>query len=353
MNGFQSNELYETLVTNNGGGATQTSGGIKGTGTNAKYTYGGNGYFGVGGQGGIISYDQGPGGGGGYYGGGGISFASSGGGGSSFISGYPGCNAIREYPNTGAIVHTGQPNHYSGYTFSNAVMKAGNETMPNYGNIATMTGNRGHGYGKVTPLIIENGIVASNLVTNSGFEGELNNWKPTVGAVFTTPKSNSFESEKSIQLDMLATAGTYQNLDQKFIIGTDVFIGHKYYAREWYQILNEDDSGLKFYSEIVYQNSSNGYITTAGNFFKATTSRTSNWEMGSFLFTLNDGVDYNQIALRPLITNNIKGVGSARADAVVLLDLTAIYGAGKEPDKAWCDTHIPYFEGTWILPKNS
>jgi hypothetical protein len=66
------------------------------------------------------------GGGGGYYGGGGgVTSAycvggSAGGGGSSFISGYTGCNAINS---SGTV--TGQPNHYSGYVFSNGYMEAG------------------------------------------------------------------------------------------------------------------------------------------------------------------------------------------------------------------------------------
>ncbi|MDD2203393.1 MAG: glycine-rich protein [Bacilli bacterium] len=66
------------------------------------------------------------------------------GGGSSFISGYPGCDAIDE---SGA--HTGQPIHYSNYQFDNYVMIDGASTMPNTSG-ATETGHAGNGYAIIT-----------------------------------------------------------------------------------------------------------------------------------------------------------------------------------------------------------
>ena len=67
-------------------------------------------------------------GGGGYYGGTSYQFSFAGSGGSSFISGYKGCDAVKEQPE--AIEHTGQPNHYSGFIFTNTKMISGNKTMP-------------------------------------------------------------------------------------------------------------------------------------------------------------------------------------------------------------------------------
>ena len=66
--------------------------------------------------------------GGGYYGGGAGGATQNGGtgngagGGSSFISGHNGCDAIAETSVEGAIVHTGQANHYSGLQFTNTIM---------------------------------------------------------------------------------------------------------------------------------------------------------------------------------------------------------------------------------------
>ena len=132
-------------------GGTQTSGG------NAGYTWETKAYSGGFGYGGNNepTNNHGGGGGGGYYGGGGGAMrggaVSSGAGGSSFISGYTGCNAISESSTENNIVHTGQPNHYSGYVFSNAVMKAGNEVMPSPKG-GTETGHTGNGYAIIHQL---------------------------------------------------------------------------------------------------------------------------------------------------------------------------------------------------------
>ena len=67
-------------------------------------------------------------GGGGYYGGTSYQFAFAGSGGSSFISGHAGCNAVGNQ--TESIKHTNQPNHYSGFVFTNTEMISGGNEMP-------------------------------------------------------------------------------------------------------------------------------------------------------------------------------------------------------------------------------
>ena len=97
-----------------------------------------------------------PGGGGGYYGGNvvktGTSYISCAGGGSSFISGYSGCNAIKEGATTGGSSnHTSSPNHYSGFIFTAGNMINGYSSMPDPTTTSgTMTGNSGNGYCRIT-----------------------------------------------------------------------------------------------------------------------------------------------------------------------------------------------------------
>jgi hypothetical protein len=38
-------------------------------------------------------------------------------------------------------------------------------------------------------------------------------------------------------------------------------------------------------------------------------------------------------------------------DNLILIDLTAAFGAGNEPTKEWCDANIPYFEGSTTIYK--
>ena len=123
--------------------------------------------FGIGASGVGMGYSDGsPGAGGGYYGGNEYHddndiYNNLSGGGSSFISGHNGCDAIQKSSTESNIVHTGQSVHYSGYQFSNTVMIDGegyNWTtkkeelvgMPTHDGTASMVGNKGNGYAKIT-----------------------------------------------------------------------------------------------------------------------------------------------------------------------------------------------------------
>lgn len=85
-------------------------------------------------------------GGGGYYGGGGALCNNGGGGGSSFISGYPGVNAINSVG-----VHTNQTVHFSGLAFSSMQLLSGAATMPAVGGGVEL-GHGGNGAARITLL---------------------------------------------------------------------------------------------------------------------------------------------------------------------------------------------------------
>ena len=118
-------DRYHTTISQ---GATQTSGYKFGIGQDGGRAGAGGGYYGGcahGNEGGLVGI--------------------RGSGGSSFISGYIGCDAISESSTEDNIIHTGQPNHYSGYVFTNSVMIAGDAIMPKPGG-GTETGHPGNGY---------------------------------------------------------------------------------------------------------------------------------------------------------------------------------------------------------------
>ena len=132
-------------------GATQSSGGENGISTSHSSTN----YTGGFGFGGYCEKNTSGGGGSGsgYYGGGqgcaGAGVIGSGSGGSSFISGYPGCDAISGTSTENNIIHTGQPNHYSGYIFTNPVMIDGGSVMPSPSG-GTEIGHEGDGFCIIT-----------------------------------------------------------------------------------------------------------------------------------------------------------------------------------------------------------
>lgn len=153
VSGGTINGLNHTVVSgNNGKGATQTG-----------YFFGyspDGGYCDnpgeVGPDGSVLSHGE-PAAGGGYYGTYlgvcvNLSLYGDPGSASSFISGYTGCNAVKQDGTP-----SGSPNHYSGKVFRNGKMVAGSGSMPGY-NEATIPGNAGHGYARFTLV----SIVSSN-----------------------------------------------------------------------------------------------------------------------------------------------------------------------------------------------
>ena len=96
------------------------------------------------------------GGGSGYYAGGSSHHVQGSGGGSSFVSGYTSsagdCDAISKDSTSDNIIHTGQPNHYSGFVFKKATMISGKDDggMPNNKGVGRMIGNVGDGYARIS-----------------------------------------------------------------------------------------------------------------------------------------------------------------------------------------------------------
>ena len=161
LNGIDGNDITQGSLSYTASGGTQTSGGntknnfeyvdgdsSKGLIINSGLNKGGFGYGGT--NDGYKTVLGGCAGGSGYYGGGAANRAhGGGGGGSSFISGYLGCNAISESSTSNNIIHTGSPNHYSKYLFTNSQMIDGASSMPSPTG-GTETGHTGNGYARIT-----------------------------------------------------------------------------------------------------------------------------------------------------------------------------------------------------------
>lgn len=107
---------------------------------------------------------------------------------------------------------------------------------------------------------------------------------------------------------------------------------HKYYVRvETYQA--EAAGSVDIYWPIAEPSMLSGQSGPAGqwNICSSVVDRNS-FSAGSYPMRL----DYN----------NANTSGTMWFDGLVLVDLTATFGAGNEPDKAWCDANIPFTDST-------
>ena len=115
--------------------------------------------------------------------------------------------------------------------------------------------------------------------------------------------------------------------------------GHRYYGRMWYK--------------------------TAGNNTPADCR--FEWFAGdgaglNFVFAWNNG-DYPEWGAKSSVvevtavngasyvcrTFVVNATAESWTDGLMIVDLTAAFGAGNEPDRAWCDTNLPFFEGTYTM----
>ncbi len=178
-NNFESLKSRIMVAAGGGGASYQMQGGYGGglEGQDTIYSKGGTqttGYaFGIGQDGKFVNTNVDvAGGGGGYYGGYANSsgkantYLAGGAGGSSFVSGCENCNAIASNSTSSKIIHTGTPNHYSGYVFDHIIIRAGNEIMPNQAGDSTQIGNNGKGFAKIT-------YIGSTSITDIDVEGAI------------------------------------------------------------------------------------------------------------------------------------------------------------------------------------
>ena len=149
LKGFVGESSPNTVTPSSPG--TQTSEGTSGSSRSGQQINGYDGGFGIGASGSSKEIEDGGGGGGsGYYGGGGLPHVGGGSGGSSFVSGYPGCNAINEEADEPSqLTHSNQPIHYSGYYFTSPAILSGSDEMPSPSNSGTITGNSNDGYARI------------------------------------------------------------------------------------------------------------------------------------------------------------------------------------------------------------
>ncbi len=98
--------------------------------------------------------------------------------------------------------------------------------------------------------------------------------------------------------------------------------------------------GSTYYYTVAHYNPSTNVSMTFGNSINLL--RTSEWVKASHIYTAtdNNNIDFT-------VGRNINSYWSeARFTNAMVLNLTASFGVGYEPDKNWIDKNIDYFEGT-------
>lgn len=110
-------------------------------------------------------------------------------------------------------------------------------------------------------------------------------------------------------------------------------IGHIYYMVGYYEF-----SGTTATPKAVFSDTNWTWLGT----YTSGKASTTGWQRISAYYK-ND--TYTTLRARWSYQNGAVG-DVMYLDGCMVIDLTETYGAGKEPDKAWCDAHLDYFNGT-------
>ena len=120
--------------------------------------------------------------------------------------------------------------------------------------------------------------------------------------------------------------------------------GHIYYVRIYKYQTSTTQNGLQFY----WPTSEQPWAGSDGNTVIKNSSFAANtWVRYSARSAAKSASGSQQFRID--LENSSKAV-TAWYDGAILIDLTACFGSGKEPDIAWCDSNIPFFENNLVLP---
>ena len=167
----------------------------------------------------------------------------------------------------------------------------------------------------------------TNLVQNGSFENGLNSWS-SIGVTTTNPHSINTTYKKfgnnSVERIASTSGGTnYLTQSLTFIADhTYYFFLYGYTTSSTSQIINSD-------------------INSRGGDFELNVTNSSGWLKNGTIVSNYPYSENREISINYSQTSDITYL-----DGIGMIDLTEAFGAGNEPNKAWCDENIEYFDGT-------
>jgi hypothetical protein len=181
-------------------------------------------------------------------------------------------------------------------------------------------------------------ITLTNLLTNGDFES---GWSVNANCTVAFSTEQHLYGTKSLKVTSTNTSKTESLVTQSSNV--NLVKGHKYYVRCNIYVPNSlCTSGMQCYCPIaeptfgdLYKQNSNKTIESSdvNKWVQVSNINTrDNWDSGSypFRFDVEQIVSPNYVYL----------------DGAMFIDLTACYGAGKEPDRETMDK-VPFFIGTY------
>ena len=239
------------------------------------------------------------------------------------------------------------------HKFVNSFIIPNDTEMPTYNGNNIMVGNKGNGYAKISyiPTIGLTGYTMTNLINNGSYETTDNNWANSKNpnnstATISVVTDDSYIGNNSLKFNYPNQTGSVTLLSEQDIMLDSSLYGHKFYGSLMYKTSSNFTSTSNSF-DLYYNTQAGGGVVIGEKKNSANV-----WTKLSNVFTLNSNTFLNNTwKIRNFATIQNPQNYVIYTDALVLVDLTATFGAGNEPDKEWCDKNIGYFEGEIIIYK--
>lgn len=180
-----------------------------------------------------------------------------------------------------------------------------------------------------------------NMITNGGFEEGAINWRrdmiTTNDGVNNEIVSDVYKSgSKSLHISL--NGWQYQRLSGAISKGDLIYFGSSVNVKSI--IEGGVGAGLS-YNENKSEGTTHGYKLEEVEGKYSTTTVTNSFIRHGMIGRVGDDTEvFAQVGIAAA------SVGDAYVDNIVVINLTKTFGAGNEPDLAWCNANIEYFEGT-------
>lgn len=182
----------------------------------------------------------------------------------------------------------------------------------------------------------DSGYQITNLIANGDFSNNLTNWTLS-NASFTANivSTGGINNSKYIKLN---PQKTYDYLKSPDIT---IPVNHKVYMSGYYRKSGGGASRMNIYDFNVNKKE----LIAIG-----LTNDVSTWTKASIYTTNTTSVTSYKALIYGAAGTYTAGMYT-EWDNVLVVDLTETFGSGNEPNKAWCDANIDWFEGSKIIYK--
>lgn len=210
-------------------------------------------------------------------------------------------------------------------------------------NVAIVAGE-GEGSDRKVIEVQEGFYPITNLITNGNFESDISGWTAVSS---TITKDSDYYMFGGSAIKIVATGTTYARARMELL---DLLnLTHTYYLSV-YAMCTRLTTDNQWHCEITRVKDSTNMYDSSWFSYK---NSINTWEFGSKILDSDYLSNSSRIFLDIMTRNGCTAnVDTVYADGICLVDLTETFGAGNEPDKTWCDTHLNYFDGTIYISKD-